>query len=463
MGIILAGDRSGTGKTTITLALLAALKKRNHRVQSFKVGPDYIDPMFHRTVTGRPCYSLDPVLTSEAYVQQSYRAHCSSADCAVAEGVMGLFDGATGVDDTASTAHVARLLNLPVLLVVDCGRMARSLAALVQGYRTFDPRVNVVGVILNRVGSDRHLQLLRDALDAINMPIYGVFRREKDIQLPNRHLGLVPAGEVREFGEVAERLAVLGEGCFDWERLGYLLWRRSASDCAQPTVTAECSRRGSGEVGGKRVRIAIARDAAFNFYYPDNFEALIEQGAELVYWSPIEDEALPAADGLYLGGGFPEVFAEQLSENKPMIAAIQQAISQVMPTYAECGGLMYLSRALVDFDGRSWPMLGVIPQTVAMGERLVLGYRRGRAIADGPLLTKGQTVTGHEFHKSSVVETLKQPIYKTQRYWGELNTDQLEGYHQANLHASYVHLHWGHQPNIAKRFVQQCEKFAARR
>lgn len=461
MGIILAGDRSGTGKTTITLALLAALKKRNHRVQSFKIGPDYIDPMFHRTVTGRPCYSLDPVLTSEAYVQQSYRAHCSSADCAVVEGVMGLFDGATGVDDTASTAHVARLLNLPVLLVVDCGRMARSLAALVQGYRTFDPRVNVAGVILNRVGSDRHLQLLREALEAIDMPIYGVFRREKDIQLPSRHLGLVPAGEVREFGEVAERLAVLGEGCFDWERLGHLLWRRSASDCAQPTVIAEC--RGRREVGEKRVRIAIARDAAFNFYYPDNFEALIEQGAELVYWSPIEDEALPAADGLYLGGGFPEVFAEQLSENKPMIAAIQQAISQVMPTYAECGGLMYLSRALVDFDGRSWPMLGVIPQTVAMGERLVLGYRRGRAIADGPLLTKGQTVTGHEFHKSSVVETLKQPIYKTQRYWGELNTDQLEGYHQANLHASYVHLHWGHQPNIAKRFVQQCEKFAARR
>ena len=461
MGIILAGDRSGTGKTTIALALLAALKKRNHRVQSFKVGPDYIDPMFHSAVTGRPCYNLDPVLTSEAYVQQSYRAHCSE-DYAVIEGVMGLFDGATGVDDTASTAHVARLLNLPVLLVVDCGRMARSLAALVQGYRTFDPRVNVVGVILNQVGSDRHLQLLRDALDAINMPIYGVFRREKDIQLPNRHLGLVPAGEIRGFGEVAERLAVLGEGCFDWERLGYLLWKRSASDSAQPTAIAECSRRGSGGVEKKRVRIAIARDAAFNFYYPDNFEALIEQGAELIYWSPLEDEALPATDGLYFGGGFPEVFAERLSENKPMIAAIRQAVSQAMPTYAECGGLMYLSRALVDFDGRSWPMLGVIPQTVKMGERLVLGYRRGRAIADGPLLTKGQTVTGHEFHKSSVIETLKQPIYKTQRYWGELNTDQLEGYHQANLHASYVHLHWGHQPNIAKRFVQQCEKFAAR-
>ncbi|MGB3296818.1 MAG: cobyrinate a,c-diamide synthase [Phormidesmis sp.] len=449
MGIILAGDRSGTGKTTLTLALLAALKKRRHRVQSFKVGPDYIDPMFHAAVTGRACYNLDPALTSEAYVQQSYQAHCSNADDAVIEGVMGLFDGATGVDNTASTAHVARLLNLPVLLAVDCGRMARSLAALVQGYRTFDARVNVVGVILNQVGSDRHLQLLRDALAAINMPIYGVFRREKEIQLPSRHLGLVPTGEIGEFGKVAERLAALGERCFDWERLAGWLEVEQGENVKKKEKK-------------KKVRIVIARDAAFNFYYADNLAALSEQGAELVYWSPLEDEALPAAEGLYFGGGFPEVFAARLSENRQMAAAIRQAISQAMPTYAECGGLMYLSRALIDFDGKPWPMLGVIPQTVTMGERLVLGYRRGRAIANGPLLTEGQTVVGHEFHKSSVIERLDRPIYKTQRYWGELTIDQLEGYYQINLHASYVHLHWGHQPSIAKRFVQQCEKFAAR-
>ena len=192
MSIILAGDRSGTGKTTLTLALLAALKNRGHQVQSFKVGPDYIDPMFHSAVTGRPCYNLDPVLTSEQYVRRSFHTHSAAAEQAVVEGVMGLFDGASGIDDTASTAHIARLLALPVVLAVDCGRMARSLAALVQGYKTFDPRVKVAGVVLNRVGSDRHLQLLKNALATIDVPILGVFRREKDIELPSRHLGLVP-------------------------------------------------------------------------------------------------------------------------------------------------------------------------------------------------------------------------------------------------------------------------------
>ncbi|MEO1792733.1 MAG: cobyrinate a,c-diamide synthase, partial [Cyanobacteria bacterium J06629_19] len=219
MSIILAGDRSGTGKTTITLALLSALKKRGHTIQSFKVGPDYIDPMFHSAVTNRACYNLDPVLTSEVYVQQSFHSHSVDADQAIVEGVMGLFDGATGTDDTASTAHIARLLELPVVLAVDCGRMARSLAALVQGYRHFDARVKVAGVILNRVGSDRHLQLLSDALAAINMPIFGVFRKEKAIQLPSRHLGLVPTGEISEFAQIAERLAGIGDRSFDWEQL----------------------------------------------------------------------------------------------------------------------------------------------------------------------------------------------------------------------------------------------------
>lgn len=461
MSIILAGDRSGTGKTTLTLALLAALKQRNSPgrrrdriVQSFKVGPDYIDPMFHATITGRPCYSLDPVLTSESYVQQSFHTHCTAADNVVIEGVMGLFDGATGVDDTASTAHVARLLNLPVLLVVDCGRMSRSLAALVQGYRDFDARVNVVGVVLNRVGSDRHLQLLRNALAAINMPIFGVFRREKDIQLPDRHLGLVPTGEIEGFEKIADRLAVLGERCFDWEKLERL-WLANGK--------IENRKKEDGEKGkaGAKVRIAIAHDKAFNFYYPDNFETLEAQGAELIYWSPLKDSRLPDASGLYFGGGFPEVFAADLSANEPMIAAIRQAIQQGMPTYAECGGLMYLSNSIIDFDGRTWPMVGVIPQTVKMGGRLALGYREAIAIADSPLLAQGQTVIGHEFHRSSIVEPLSQPMYKTRRYWGDANDAQLEGYYLPHLHASYTHLHWGHRPDIAQRFVQQCAAYTA--
>ncbi|MGB3294773.1 MAG: cobyrinate a,c-diamide synthase [Phormidesmis sp.] len=457
MSIVLAGDRSGTGKTTLTLALLAALKKRDRRVQSFKVGPDYIDPMFHAALTGRPCYSLDPVLTSESYVRQSFHSHCADADEAVIEGVMGLFDGATGIDDTASTAHVARLLGLPVLLAVDCARMSRSLAALVQGYRTFDPRVSVAGVILNRVGSDRHLQLLRDALKAIDMPIFGVFRREQDIHLPDRHLGLVPTGEVSGFEQIAERLAVLGERCFDWERLELLLGVKGGKGKQGGKGTGEQECRSAGV---RQVRIAIARDSAFNFYYPDNLETLKAQGAALIYWSPLEDENLPAADGLYFGGGFPEVFAAQLSENRPMRAAVQRAVARGAPTYAECGGLMYLSERLTDFEGKSWPMVGSIPHTVKMGGRLVLGYRQAIAARHGPLLKQGQAVVGHEFHRSVVVEALTQPVYKTQRYWGETNPAAPEGYHQRNLHASYVHLHWGHRPEIAHGFVHQCRKFA---
>ncbi|MEL6157596.1 MAG: cobyrinate a,c-diamide synthase [Cyanobacteria bacterium J06554_11] len=458
MSIILAGDRSGTGKTTLTLALLAALKRRGQQVQSFKVGPDYIDPMFHSAVTGRPCYNLDPVLTRKAYVQRSFQRHCQGVEQAVVEGVMGLFDGATGTDDTASTAHIARLLGLPVVLAVDCSRMARSLAALVQGYRQFDPRVNVAGVILNRVGSDRHLQLLSDALAAINMPIFGVFRKEKAIQLPSRHLGLVPTGEISEFAQIAERLAGIGDRSFDWEQLEPWL-------AAEPTRTAEqqtAAKNQTGQIRGadpeeRPVRIAIARDAAFNFYYPDNLEALEANGAQLTFWSPMADETLPPADGLYFGGGFPEIFAAQLSENKSVRLAVRSAIDQGTPTYAECGGLMYLSETLIDFDRRAWPMVGAVAQTVQMGERLSLGYRQAQAVCDGPLLKKGQTLVGHEFHKSSVSKPLTRPVYQTQRYWGEVGNRQAEGFCQKALHASYLHLHWGDRPDVAQRFIEQCK------
>ncbi len=448
MSIVIAGDRSGTGKTTVTLALLAALKKRDRNVQSFKVGPDYIDPMFHAAVTERPCYNLDPVLTSEDYVRYSYAKRSAQADCAVVEGVMGLFDGATGADDTASTAHIAQLLGLPVILVVDCGRMARSLAALVHGYKTFDPNVKVAGVVLNRVGSDRHLELLSETLSAINMPIFGVFRRESNIQLPSRHLGLVPTEEIGGFSQIAARLADLGERCFDWVQLEQFL----ATENTQPVEASVVEK--------KRVRIAIARDEAFSFYYPDNLEMLQAQGAELIYWSPIRDESLPAADGLYFGGGFPEVFAAALSANQPMLSAVGRAIAKGIPTYAECGGLMYLSQMLTDFEGRAWPMVGTIPQSVRMETKLTLGYRRATAIETGPLLKKGASVIGHEFHKSCVVNyaadpALTQSAYETQRYWGNTHP-QTEGHITPTLHASYVHLNWSHRPDIAQRFVQQC-------
>ncbi len=237
MTLIIAGERSGVGKTTVTLALLSSLSRKYRRVQSFKVGPDYIDPMFHERVTGRPCRNLDPVLTSENYVQECFTHHLEGVDYALIEGVMGLFDGASGRDDWASTAHVARLLQLSVLLVLDCSRLSRSVAAIAHGYRSFDPRVQLAGVVLNRVGSDRHLELLKDALEPLQLPILGVLRRQDNIKIPDRHLGLVPTAEMTQLNTLIDRLAQLGDSCFDWERLLPLL--------------REQGRRGAGETGSR--------------------------------------------------------------------------------------------------------------------------------------------------------------------------------------------------------------------
>ncbi|MEO0457122.1 MAG: cobyrinate a,c-diamide synthase [Cyanobacteria bacterium P01_A01_bin.114] len=458
MGLVIAGERSGVGKTTVTLALLAALATRSspRQIQSFKVGPDYIDPMFHQAITGRSCYNLDPVLTSETYVVACYRQHVQTANYGLVEGVMGLFDGATGDAETASTAHIARLLNLPVILVVDCARMSRSVAALVQGYRTFDPRICMAGVVLNRVGSDRHLSLLTAALATINVPVVGVLRRDAVMSLPDRHLGLVPTGELEDFGAIAARLAAVGQQCFDWAVLEQ--WVRVNKGEGAVEAGLVPAQRGESEVGGRRVRIAIAADPAFNFYYADNLAQLEAEGAQLIYWSPLEDE-LPEVEGLYLGGGFPEMFAERLATNQRAQTQVKQAVAAGMPTYAECGGLMYLCEKLTDFEGQTWPMVGVLLTAVKMTGQLSLGYRRAVALATTPLLTAGQSVIGHEFHRSALTSRLSQPVYHARPY-SDAKDEQAEGGRWANLHASYIHLHWGGQPDIARRFVEQCRRYS---
>lgn len=283
MTLVIAGERSGVGKTTIALSLLAALRRRQLQVQSFKVGPDYIDPMFHQHVTGRACRNLDPVLTSEVYVQQCFDRHIQGVEYALVEGVMGLFDGATGADDYASTAHVARLLDLPVLLVLDCSRLSRSAAAIAHGYRSFDPRLNLAGVVLNRVGSDRHLELLKAALDPLHIPILGILHRQDDITIPDRHLGLVPIAEITTLDSLIDRLADLGEACFDWSRLLPLLGKGRSRSVSEVTGTMANEQLISHSAP---VRIAVACDRAFSFYYADNLDLLEQLGAELVRWSP---------------------------------------------------------------------------------------------------------------------------------------------------------------------------------
>jgi len=461
MSLVIAGERSGVGKTTVTLALLSSLVGKNAKVQSFKVGPDYIDPMFHQRVTGLACRNLDPVLTSEAYVQQCFSRHVQDVDYALVEGVMGLFDGASGPDDWASTAHVARLLQLPILLVLDCSRLSRSVAAIAHGYRSFDPRIQLAGVVLNRVGSDRHLQLLQDALEPLHLPILGVLRRQDNITIPDRHLGLVPTAEMPNLDALIDRLAQLADSCFDWERLLPLL---TSSDSPEPWGRTQeqdlfpVPPRSSGGLGGV-IRIAIARDRAFSFYYQDNLDILQQLGADLVFWSPLTDTALPEnIQGLYFGGGFPEVFAQQLAENTSARDAVHTAILTGMPTYAECGGLMYLCEQIIDFQEKAWPMVGVLPTTTVMGKRLTVGYRNATAMQSGPMLPAGVSVWGHEFHHSKLTVTPEKPLFETRGYDG--GKAATEGWRVQQVHASYVHLHWGAYLEIPRQFLHSCQQFS---
>ncbi|MEH2274454.1 MAG: cobyrinate a,c-diamide synthase [Nostoc sp.] len=452
MSVIIAGERSGVGKTTVTLTLLASLRRRDRLVQSFKVGPDYIDPMFHQHVTGRACRNLDPVLTSEAYIQQCFALHSQVSEYALVEGVMGLFDGiGHGQEkqkstDFASTAHIARLLDLPVVLVIDCSRLSGSVAAIAHGYQSFDPRIKIAGVVLNRVGSDRHLSLLKDSLERLQLPILGVVRRQDNITIPDRHLGLVPTAELPELNALIDRLADLGDTCFDWQHLLPLLKSEPLAHSSHPPHPPFF------------IRIAVARDRAFNFYYQDNLDLLQNLGAELVFWSPLEDAGIPKdVQGMYFGGGFPEVFAQQLAENISVRDAVKTAILKGMPTVAECGGLMYLCKQIIDFEGKSWSMAGVLPTSAVMGGRLTLGYRRAVALQDNLLLKVGTTVYGHEFHRSRLTLTPTQPLFETSRYDCEENMG-CEGWGlPANVYASYVHLHWGESREIPQRFIKQCK------
>ena len=527
MALIIAGERSGVGKTTITLTLLAFLCQRYNKVQSFKVGPDYIDPMFHRYVTGRACRNLDPVLTSEAYIKQSFTHHIQEVNYALVEGVMGLFDGvgqvtpfsenSRGVGEKgcrgdkeevftqspipnskspipnphhASTAHIAKLLNLPVILVIDCSRLSGSVAAIVHGYCSFDPSIKIAGLILNRVGSDRHLSLLKDALEALQMPIFGVLRKQDNIAIPDRHLGLIPTAELPQMDTLIERLVSLGETCFDWQRLLPLLevgngergtenGERGTEDfiCDPSPITnyplpitnspithspikiAFERSKLFGVAASNAPRVAIAWDKAFNFYYQENLELLEELGAELVFWSPLQDTELPEnIQGMYFGGGFPEVFASQLAANTNILLSVKTAILSGMPTIAECGGLMYLCEQIIDFAGKAWSMAGVLPTTTVMDKSLSLGYRRAVALEDSILVPKGKIVCGHEFHRSHLVSNSDKPLWKTYRYDVEEFTGEEGWVLPANLHASYVHLHWGATPEIPQRFLESCFK-----
>jgi cobyrinic acid a,c-diamide synthase len=469
--LVIAAPSSGSGKTTVATGLMAAFASRGLAVSPHKVGPDYIDPGYHALATGRVGRNLDAYLCGPELIAPLFAHGARGCDLAVVEGVMGLFDGAAGQGELASTAHVAKLLRAPVVLVVDASSQSRSVAALVHGFASWDPEVRVAGVILNKVGSERHEVMLREALDASGVPVLGVLRRAEQVQTPSRHLGLVPVAERRS--EAVEAVAAMAsrvrEGC---DLDGLLALARSApalsgagwcaaeavldspppplpdpelGGCAPEPPVAPRARPQTPD--GLRV-VALAGGPAFTFSYAEHAELLAAAGAEVVSFDPLRDERLPdGTGGVVIGGGFPEVYAAELSANEPLRKAVAELALGGAPVAAECAGLLYLCREL---DGQ--PMCGVLDATARMGERLTLGYRDAVAVSESVLASAGTRMRGHEFHR-----TVVEPGAGAAPAWGvRAPQRRLEGFVQQGVHASYLHTHWASEPGVARRFVERC-------
>jgi len=438
--IVVAGTHSGVGKTTVATGIMAAFRRRGLRVQGFKVGPDFIDPTFHHAATGRPSHNLDGwMLSREANLDIFARA-IDDADVAVIEGAMGLFDGKSAPSLSGTTAEMAIWLDAAVVLVLDAAAMAGSAAAIVHGFDTLVPEVRLSAVVCNKVAGSKHYSYLRDAIAARCGPApVGFLPRDASFSIPERHLGLHLAHEAL----TEDRLRQLAEWIESHLDLGRLL-ELSARPKLALTPPNEPARK------PERARIGIARDAAFCFYYHDNLELLRKLGAELIGFSPIADRALPSdLDGIYLGGGYPELHAEALSANDPMRAAIAEFAASDAPVYAECGGFMYLTRAIVDAEGRSWPMAGVFPTSARMQKRLAkLGYIEVEARGAEGWLSPGECARGHEF-RYSVIDPMPETICRAYR-------DPAEGYQVRSVLGSYVHLHFRSCPGFAERFVRDC-------
>jgi len=448
-GFVVAGPASGVGKTTVTLALMAAFRKRGLQVQPFKCGPDFVDAGHHTRACGRSSRNLDGWMLPDGRNRDVFHRHAAGADICIVEGVMGLFDGASGKSDVGSTAEMAKLLGLPVILVVDASSLARSVAALVHGFETFDPEVKVLGVIFNKVAGHTHYALLRDAIEsACGAPPLGYLPRDQRIQIPERYLGLFTAGEGLLPDSSLALLAGIAEEHIDLEKL-----LGSAASFAAPSTD------GHSAPVSPSVGIGIARDRAFCFYYDDNLDALQAAGAEIVEFSPLTDTALPASlDALYFGGGYPELYASQLSTNEEMISSVKKFADEGGAIYAECGGLMYLAHKIVTRDGKGFPMAGILPLSVQMTDRLVnFGYAEICLAEDCLWGAAGTHARGHSFHCSTITEP--GPMDQTYRVSYTLaRREESEGFHIKNVLASYIHLHFLSCPDLAATFVQNVQR-----
>lgn len=445
--LVIAAPRSGAGKTTVAVGLMAALAERGHVVSGHKVGPDFIDPGWHALATGRPPRNLDAFLVGEDLIGPLFAHGAAGADLAVVEGVMGLFDGRAS-DDEASTAHVARLLRAPVVLVVDAAAVSRSVAAEVHGFATFDARVDLAGVVLNRVGSEGHERLLRQALEPSGVPVLGALHRDDQLTTPSRHLGLVTADERGPAArDTVERLAAAVAGSVDLDTVVRMARTAPALDVA-PWSPADVV---PAHARGRRPVVAVAQGPAFTFRYREHRELLDAAGAEVADLDPTVDEALPpGTDAILLGGGFPEEHLEELEANARLRDAVAAHAAADRPLVAECGGLLYLVRHL---EGRA--MCGVLDAEARWGDRLVLGYREAVTATSSPIGPVGTPVRAHEFHRTVVEPRVSQaPAWR-------LSDGTTEGFAGPQLHASYLHTHWGATPQVAATLVAHARQEVA--
>jgi cobyrinic acid a,c-diamide synthase len=450
-GFVIAGPASGVGKTTVALSLMSALRKRGLTVQPFKCGPDFIDGGHQARVCGRPSRNLDGwMLSAEANRQIFYR-NAANADVCVVEGVMGLFDGVDGKSEAGSTAEIAKWLQLPVILVVDASAMARSAAALVRGFESFDPALKVAGVIFNKVGGATHYRMLSDAVTtSTNAVPLGYLPGDERIHIAERYLGLVTAGENLLPDSMLALLGELAESHIDLDQL---------LACAMSITAADDQTQRTRHESTGSIRLGVARDKAFCFYYEDNLDALREAGAEIVEFSPLQDSSLPTAlDALYFGGGYPELFAKQLSGNRPMLASIKRAAEEGLSIYAECGGLMYLAREIVTKEDASFPMAGVLPMTVQMTDRLVnFGYTEVSFTSDCLIGPAGAIARGHSFHCSRIADV--GPVeYVYQARNSMTGREEPDGLRVRNVLASYIHLHFLSNPGMADAFLKDAKR-----
>ena len=450
--LMIAGAHSGVGKSSITLALVAALRRRGLKVQTFKVGPDYLDPGHLAHVSGRPCYNLDGWMTQQEYVRELFYRVSAGADITLIEGVMGLFDGSSAESLSGSSAEISAWLQVPVALVVNTHGMARSIAALVKGYNEFEVEVKLAGVLANRCGSPSHVTLLRDALKSSGQPtLLGAIRRDSLPVLASRHLGLVSADEQQLDDETIAQLADAAESQIDLELL--LRVAHEADSLPHHSSSSNVAENSSP------LRLAVARDEAFQFYYADLFPALKQQGCETVPFSPLHDDELPdRVDGLYLGGGYPEVYAGDLAENSTMLQSIRNFCESGKPVYAECGGLIYLAQGVEQGDKR-FSLVGSLPVWVRMLEkRKALGYVEVTLEKDSLFGRCGESFRGHEFHYSELVDSPQgkegwESVYRLKQ--NRTGVCSAEGYQKGNILASYAHLHLASRPEALTRFIEK--------